>query len=186
MINLLLDLDNTLISSLAADEEKKSHKQRMEKYTWEDMSGYYKVFERPGLQPFLDFIFANFNVSVWTAASKVYALFIIDKFILAGHPERKLDYIFFSHHCKQSRKKMNTQKKLDMLWSNFGLPYDKKNTYIVDDHPDVYQCQPEKCIKIEPFEFTGRKSHLDSVLQDHIIPKLQSLIDEESASKSPK
>lgn len=177
MINILLDLDNTLISSLAAEEERRSHKRRMSKFRWEDMSGYYKVFERPGLQPFLDYLFANFNVSVWTAASKIYALFIIDKFILQGHPERKLDYIFFSHHCRQSRKKMNTQKKLDMIWSQFGIGYNKDATFIIDDHPEVFDSQPSRCIKIEPFEFTGRKSHLDDNLQRVILPKLKKLIE---------
>ena len=51
----------------------------------EKKDGHYKVFERPGLQEFLDYLFANFNVSVWTAASKSYALFIIDKYAGAGY-----------------------------------------------------------------------------------------------------
>ena len=42
-----------------------------------DFDYYYVVFERPYLQSFLDYIFDKFNVYVWTAASKDYALYII-------------------------------------------------------------------------------------------------------------
>lgn len=176
-MNILLDLDNTLISSLSSDEEQPYHKKHMKKYKWKDMDGYYKVFERPGLQNFLDFLFKNFNVSVWTAASKSYALFIIDHFLLTGHPERKLDYIFFSHHCKQSKKHMASQKHLDMLWSEFNLAgYDKNNTFIIDDHPEVYSTQPNRCIKVHPFEFDDKYSYKDKELEGKVIPTLKGLL----------
>lgn len=177
-INILLDLDNTLISSLSTSEEKKRYRKRMDKYRWEDMDGYYKVFERPGLQPFLDFLFKNFNVSVWTAASKTYALFIIDKFLLNGKPERKLDYIFFSHHCRRSKRVKSSQKSLDILEQEFHLSkYKKKHTYIIDDHPEVYETQPERCIQIKPFEFVSSKSYRDRELVDVIQPKLEKLLE---------
>ena len=77
MINILLDLDQTCISaeSLDGDEpefnyQNPKHLKKAQKYRYEDMDGYYMVFERPGLQEFLDFLFKNFNVSIWTAASK--------------------------------------------------------------------------------------------------------------------
>lgn len=175
-INILLDLDNTLISSLSSEEERKKFKKKYPKFRWENMDNYYKVFERPGLQKFLDFLFKNFNVSIWTAASKSYALFIIDKFILQNHPERKLDYIFFSYHCKLSRKLKHSQKDLSLLWNKFNLKgYEKKNTFIIDDHPEVYDVQPNNCIQIEPFEFQDKNSHLDKELFNVIIPELTHL-----------
>jgi TFIIF-interacting CTD phosphatase-like protein len=174
-INILLDLDNTLISSLAKHEEKKNHKPRMKQFRWENMEGVYKVFERPGLQFFLDYLFDNFNVSVWTAASKSYALFIIDKFILTN-PRRKLDYIFFSHHCKRSKKLKATQKSLQLLKDEFNLPiFDLNSTYIIDDHPEVYKAQPDQCIHIKPFEFTERQSFNDDEFEKTIKPRLQQI-----------
>lgn len=174
-INILLDLDNTLISSLAEHEEKKNHRPRMKQFRWEDMEGVYKVFERPGLQNFLDYLFDNFNVSIWTAASKSYALFIIDKFVLTN-PNRTLDYIFFSHHCKRSKKLKATQKCLQLLKDEFNLPiFDLNLTYIIDDHPDVYKAQPDQCIHIKPFEFTERQSFNDSELEKTIKPRLQQI-----------
>ena len=176
-MNILLDLDNTLVSSLAFDEEKPHHRKHMKHYTWKDMEGYYKVFERPGLQPFLTFLFKHFNVSVWTAASKSYALFIIDHFLFEGHPERKLDYVFFAHHCKQSRKRMASQKHLAMLWSEFKLKgYRPDNTFIIDDHPKVYAAQPERCIKVRPFEFTDKQSYKDNELTGNVVPFLKRIL----------
>ena len=175
-INILLDLDNTLISSLAKHEEKKIHRPRMKQFRWKNMEGAYKVFERPGLQDFLDYLFRHFNVSVWTAASKSYALFIIDEFILTK-PNRTLDYVFFSHHCKRSKKIKSTQKSLHLLKDEFNLiNYDTDSTYIIDDHPEVYSAQPDRCIQIKAFEFTDRQSYNDNELQETIKPKLEILL----------
>ena len=93
---LFLDLDQTIISAEASEDFNfVKHHKKIKKFHYENMEGYYLIFSRPNLQEFLDYIFKNFNVSVWTAASKDYALFIIDKIILKDLPERKLDYIFF-------------------------------------------------------------------------------------------
>jgi TFIIF-interacting CTD phosphatase-like protein len=174
-IHILLDLDNTLISSISKEEENPVYKPRMKFFTWKEMEGYYKIFERPGLQTFLDFLFENFNVSIWTAASKTYALFIINNFILIN-PERRLKYIFFSHHCKHSKKTKKTQKSIQMLVDEYGLQEFSKNSYIIDDHPEVFEAQPDKCLHVKAFEFTDRKSFEDIELEKEILPKLKALI----------
>lgn len=176
-INIVLDLDNTLISSLSKDEETDVLKPRMKQFRWENMEGVYKVFERPGLQEFLDFLFDNFSVSIWTAASKSYALFIIDKFILNNMSNRKLACILYSHHCKKSKKLTKKQKSLKILQSHFTmLNYDMNKTYIIDDHPEVYQCQPQNCIHIKPFNFSDRQSFKDDELLKVVKPKLEKLL----------
>ena len=114
--NLLLDLDQTMISAEADEEyDFKKYKEKSKLFEFNDMDGYYLVFARPGLQEFLDYIFKNFNVSIWTAASKDYALFIIEKMILVGKKERKLDWIFFSYHCDVSKKHKKGSKDLSIL-----------------------------------------------------------------------
>lgn len=175
--NIFLDLDNTIISSLSKDEERPIMRPRMKKFKYHNMEGVYKVFERPGLQEFLDYLFRNFNVSIWTAASKSYALFIIDKFILENHPERTLDYILFSHHCRDSKKIKRSQKSLEILKHLYKLNYDLNSTYIIDDHPEVYKAQPDKCIQVKAFEFTDRKSFNDTELKE-VQKKLEKLIRE--------
>jgi hypothetical protein len=71
------------------------------------MENYYIIFERPGLQQFLTFLFKNFNVSIWTAASKDYALFIIDKIIIAGNKNRKIDNNSDKCNCNKIIRKIN-------------------------------------------------------------------------------
>lgn len=166
--NVILDLDQTLISAEPTEEcDLKKCKEKARNFKFHDMDGYYVVFERPGLQKFLDFLFANFNVSVWTAASKDYALFVIDKILIGKNKDRKLDYIFFSYHCDISKKKKNGSKCLSMLWDVYNLPgYDEKNTVIIDDYDEVHRTQNNNCLIAIPFEFTKENSHKDNYLEN--------------------
>jgi TFIIF-interacting CTD phosphatase-like protein len=166
-INIILDLDNTLISAVSEDEERKIKPiltNRMQDFQWKDMDGAYKIFARPHLQEFLTFLFSKFNVSVWTAASKSYALFIIDEFVIAGKSNRTLDYILFSHHCRESKRHNLCQKSLEMLESTFPMKYNLADTFIIDDHHEVYSSQPTNCIKIKPFEISKESAKTDREL----------------------
>jgi len=165
--NVLLDLDQTLISAEAEEEyDFVKNREKAKKFDFHDMDGYYIVFERPGLQKFLDFIFENFNVSIWTAASKDYAIFIINKIILQNKPERHLDWIFFSYHCNISKKLLNGTKDLNILWTMYNIAnYSTENTLIIDDYDEVYNTQNNNCIIAVPFEFTDDDSDKDQYLQ---------------------
>lgn len=176
MINIVLDLDQTLISSELKNEvDMFPDREKISKFTKSNMDDYYIVFERPHLQVFLDFLFSNFDVSVWTAASKGYALFVIQNHILKNHPERKLDNIFFDYHCKLSRKMRRNSKSLTMLWKHLELQgYDKSNTYILDDYDSVYKHQPDNTIIAKDFEFFEKNSENDVFLL-HLIDELKSL-----------
>lgn len=174
---LVLDLDQTLISAEASEElDFNKYKDKSKKFRSDDMDGYYMVYSRPYLQEFLDYIFKEFNVTIWTAASKDYALFIIEKIILNNVPERKLDFIFFSYHCDLSKKKKKHSKELCMLWDIHNLPgYTNKNTVIIDDYKaDVHKCQPNNCIIAPPFEFPQEGSENDTFLKD-VIPQLTKM-----------
>jgi TFIIF-interacting CTD phosphatase-like protein len=161
--NLIFDLDETIISAISRDEfDSQKHTKLFKIFDMKDMDGYYYVFSRPGLQELLDYVFKNFNVSVWTAASKDYALFIIDKIILCK-PERKLDYIFFSYHCDVSKNRKNGIKDLSILWDIYNLNnYNKYNTIIVDDNADVNATG--YCIPIKEFIATDDNSEDDDYL----------------------
>ena len=174
---LVLDLDQTVISAEASEDLNfKKYKEKSKLFRSDDMDGYYMVFSRPHLQEFLDYAFKHFNVTIWTAASKDYALFIIEKIILNNQPERKLDFIFFSYHCDLSKKIKKYSKELCMLWDIHKLPgYTAKNTVILDDYKaDVHKCQTNNCIIAPPFEFTEKGSENDTFLID-IIPKLDKM-----------
>lgn len=180
-INILLDLDQTIISAESTTEEFdwKKHGNKAKKFKYKDMDGYYIIFERPGLEKFLSFLFANFNVSVWTAASKDYALFIVEKIILRGKKNRRIDWIFFSYHCDISKRIKNGTKDLSILWEEYNIiGYTKNNTVIIDDYNEVYKTQPNNCIVAFPFEFTDNGSENDdyfSRLQPQLIVMKKSI-----------
>lgn len=167
-LNIILDLDQTIISSESIDEfDLKKNIDKASKFTYYDMDGYYTVFERPGLQDFLDYLFENFNVSVWTAASKDYALFIIDKIILKNKAGRKLDWFFFSYHCDISKKVKKNTKNLSLLWEKFQIAgYNKNNTIIIDDYDEVFNTQINNCVIAKPFEFNDVNSENDKYLRN--------------------
>jgi TFIIF-interacting CTD phosphatase-like protein len=175
---LILDLDETIIYSISREEKKdlsKDDKDKLKLMTTHKMDGgYYTVIERPGLQEFLDFAFANFNVSVWTAASKDYALFIVDHIILKDDKSRELDWILFSYHCDVSFEETGNIKDLRLVWDTYKMDgYVKSNTIIMDDHPDVYSAQKKNCIFMYPFKLDNKDSTEDDFLVK-LVPYLEA------------
>ena len=168
--NIILDLDETLINSIIPGELLYSNKgnifKKKEKlFTHHMMDVDFIVVERPHLQTFLDFIFKNYNVSVWTAASKSYALFIIENILLKSNKKRKLDYILYDSHCNYSKHNTNCIKQLEQL---FHLPnYNRRNTLIIDDNDEVSegnQSIDNKIIHIKKFSFFNNDSENDTEL----------------------
>lgn len=164
-INIILDLDNTVICAEALDEyDVKKHKEKAKKFKYENMEDYYIIFQRPFLQEFLDYIFKHFNVSVWTAASKDYALFIIEKILLKNN--RKINWVFFNYHCDISKKIKKGTKDLSILWDIYKIPnFNKNNTIIIDDYDEVYKTQKNNTIIAKEFQFHDEDSHDDDFLQ---------------------
>lgn len=166
-INIILDLDNTLISAIDDEDARNMDIELLYRqqraFEWMYMDNDFKIFFRPGLQEFLCWLFKHFNVSVWTAASQSYAIFIIDNIILT-RPERKLDFILWSDHCKTSKSMYRHNKCIDMLSEIIPDEYRPDRTFIIDDLPEVYMSQPTKCIHIRPFDVTDPESVNDTEL----------------------
>ena len=185
-MNVFLDLDATVIwSGLLQQEEDEefynieSNKKKARGFRFENMDGIYVIFERPGLQEFLNFLFNNFNVSVWTAADQMYAIFIIEKFIINKHPSRKINYAFFNYHVNKAFEIKNGQKDLSLIWDIYKIPgYNKNNTFIIDDNTSVFETQPENCIIAPQFVFTDSNSN-----EDNFLPKLTILLKEMKKGK---
>ena len=173
--NVILDIDETMISAYPTEEldiENPKIKAKSVKFTLHNMDDYYVVFERPNLQHFLDYVFANFNVSIWSAASKDYVLYVIQNIILTK-PKRKLDYILYSYHCSVSKKIKKTSKSLRLLFDTFKLPnYTISNTIIIDDLNAVCNVQKCNCINIKAFKMLDDDSEKDKELKI-LIDKLK-------------
>lgn len=168
--NVILDLDETIINSIPTDEKCDG---RIKAFKMYDMKDYYLIFERPNVQDFLTELFSKYNVSVWTAATKLYALFVIEKVILRN--DRKLDLILFSNHCDYSNKKYKGGKDLDLLFKALPERYSYDNTIIVDDQSYVKKVQPDNCYQIKQFKVNDENSH-----NDRELDKVLSYLDKKS------
>lgn len=167
MFNVFLDLDNTIINSLEPEEIEnlgvKSQK-RLKLFQSEPLDDDYVVFLRPKLQKFLDFLFKNFNVSVWTAGSKAYMTFIVDKIILIK-PERKLDLVLNDVHCDYATKNLGCIKNLSYLWKVAQLPgYYEWNTFLIDDLEEIYLNDKKHVMRAKSFEVLENDSENDRFL----------------------
>ena len=159
--NIILDLDLTLICSIEINDRSNIDSS----LEYKEMKNYYRIYSRPHLQTFLSYIFSNYNVSVWTAASKDYAMFVIKNFILAPDPSRKFQWIFFSYHCEESKKSTGFSKKIDFLKKDCKIKnITTNNSLIIDDNMDVYDCQKDNCYLIKPFECQYKGSSTDTEL----------------------
>tara|TARA_E500000331_G_C17125392_1_gene655767 strand:+ start:93 stop:881 length:789 start_codon:yes stop_codon:yes gene_type:complete len=135
--NVIIDLDNTIISCITNNQKNSSIISSLtSKYTSyhklvEHNTTKYIIFERNNLKSFLDYIFENFNVSIWTAATRRYSSFVIQN-VFKG---RNIDYIFFDYHVDLSKKLYDQNPKhLNLLFDTFQLPnYNINNTILVDN-----------------------------------------------------
>ena len=179
-LNVLLDLDNTIINSLSMPYElKRVSQEYQDKIKYHDMEGQYRIFERPYLQVFLDYLFANYDVSIFTAADKEYALFIYDNIIKKPDPQRKIHYLFSGYHSDISEILYDSPKDLKLLWDQFNIANFKPcNTIIVDDLYDVYCANPDNCVRAPKFEILNNKkvnlkSHMDVFLISKAIRDIE-------------
>ena len=141
-LTLVVDLDETLIKSMDR-KQARSHQEQaavlkklgLGPY---DMAGHYAVWERPGLQPFLDFIFHNFNVVIWTAASKDYCGFIVNRIVCPiEKPKRQLSLCLWADHGEASEREYQSPKSLDWLWGIMklkGYEMNEHNCLGLDDY----------------------------------------------------
>lgn len=171
--NLILDLDNTIISSLTKEEYTKRKIDPKVKFT-SVCDGLYYTLGRPYLDEFLKYIFQHFNVSVWTAASKDYAIEIIKKYIIKGNKNRKLKSFLYDVHCKESIDNINpkTPKDLRYLFSNKKTGYNKDNTVIIDDLKDVIKYNKKNVIDSEYFD-ASKKDALKDIFLLNLIKDLK-------------
>jgi len=152
--NLVLDIDNTLISTVSktlVDSIKESGQNIPLHYIINDEIKEMVIYPRPYLQNFLDFVFQHYNVSIFTAAETNYALYVIQNLILQAKSNRKLDFIMTYPHYKNCIYLYEKHKYIDYITSK-NSSYTIENTKILDDSILVAMSNPDNIIKAEPFE----------------------------------
>jgi TFIIF-interacting CTD phosphatase-like protein len=178
-MNVILDLDNTIINALDDSDRKKLSGDFSNNFKHRDMIPFFRIYARPHLDKFLDYLFANFNVAIMTAAEKDYALFIIENFILTK-PERKIEFIFFRYQVELSREIYGGVKDLRIIWDLFQVSgFTKQNTIILDDLDMVYETNPHNTLRIKGFfivdEENGKVNY--DMKDDDELLKIMSKLD---------
>lgn len=156
--NIVLDLDNTLVSTVSKTEMLKIlapeevQKIPLHFITYDnDML----IYIRPYLQEFLDFLFENYNVSIFTASESNYAYYIIKSLILDDKPNRKLDFIMTFPHYQNCLDIYIKHKYIGYITSKYPL-YTEETTRIIDDNPVVWYSNPNNTIRANPFDLITR------------------------------
>lgn len=137
---LILDLDETLIY---ATEEKLEREA--------DFSvGQYCVCKRPFLNEFLEFCFENFDVAVWTTATKSYAEEIL-KVILKK--DQTLQFLWTRERCTFA---FDTEERehfyVKRMYKIRRCGYKLESVIVVDDSPNVWQSSYGNLVHINKFE----------------------------------
>lgn len=166
LTHVLLDLDETLICSTRSEMPLDTENYKRVKHLTHYVNEPFVIFERPFLQEFLDYIFSHYKVSIFTASSKDYCLFIVDKFLLTK-PERNIEFVFFSYHCEISEKRYaGNNKRLKLLTHDFDLQdlFDLSSTVLIDDREHWAIDQPDLVINVKPFNIEEKDSENDMEL----------------------
>ena len=164
-LNVILDLDNTIINTVGLDID--SNLINKFEYIIYQVNTFDRalIFKRPHLDEFLDWLFENCNVSVFTHADKDYAMFVVDNFICKGKTNRKLDFIFYRYHVELGLELYKGYKDLRLLWNDFKIfDFYPINTVIIDDNLLVKRTNRFNCLNIKPFD-----ASIESVKDKHLL-----------------
>ena len=150
---IILDIDNTIMTSY---DESEINIDLLKKYNLnfiKDKNIYF--VERPHIQTLLDFVFKYFNVIIWTAATRSYALQVI-KHIILNKPNRKIELLLSRDICNFSFKKYQNMKQLKLLWIDLNLTHlNESNVLLIDDLYNNCKYQEKNCIWIPPFDINN-------------------------------
>ena len=165
--NIILDIDHTLIHTvnpleLAQMESKDLLPESLFNCPYYKLNDLALVFQRPHLSEFLDFLFANYNVAIWSAGSSDYVNAIVDTFI---RTEKRIpSFVMTRDDLIESGQSF---KDLDYVYEKYPLfqPY---NTLIIDDLPDNVFSQVDNSILIPPFNVFNEECMNDNALLELI------------------
>ena len=149
MLNIVLDLDETIINTLIVDKKELPGLLNQElcigSFTFDnDDKFHYIVFVRPNLYDFLNYLDDNFNIYIYTNASQEYAINAINLI--------SKNITYFSIKKIQSRIMNNGNVILKTLKTLNNIGLTKSNTLIIDDRSDVWDIEFHDIIlQIDPY-----------------------------------
>jgi RNA polymerase II subunit A small phosphatase-like protein len=180
---LILDLDETLIHSEEFPRTKESKEKFDFKVHCEGDDYWFMTKKRPFLKEFIEYIFNNFDIGIWTASTRDYASLVLKNI---GIDESKLKFFYTRENCTL-RLDYNTNsyygiKNLQKLKKrSWAKPYTTKvgqmreldRVLIVDDIVDTAVNNYSNLVLIKPFYFNEDDTELLK-----LISYLQKIKDE--------
>lgn len=170
---IVLDLDETLISSWGPYEKELTENwDRISRsgmkitclYEKDEKTTAFYVFHRPHLEEFLDFLFRNFNVVVWTAATSDYACEVVEKVFKSPNGEPLVPYMILTRdHDEEARRQYGGSKDLRYIWRS-SLPFVPEATFIVDNLDKVVNHQICHGYMADEFDATHLGAEKDTFL----------------------
>lgn len=168
-LNVVLDIDETFVHYLKKAKLAEIPSNNSDKYDYEKTSAGAFVL-RPYLKEFLEYLFDNCTVSLWTWSEKEYAEGMAD--IIYGLVKKRPAHIFHDIHAEKSGGPLGDKnddghgqsKDLNMLWYGSKAQhiepirgFHECNTILIDDLPSnsVNSSNRKNSITIAPFALFG-------------------------------
>lgn len=165
--NILLDIDHTLVHTLTMDQFNEiplDFMLQLDIVFFNNENINIAIILRPFVREFLHFLFQNYTVGIFTAGNAAYAEIIIEK-IFNHNPVIALN----SEDIIISQERYPGYKNLKYVYDIIPT-FNKFNTIIIDDHPEVFDSNKRNCIKIKPFEVINENNIINiDCLQDKVL-----------------
>ena len=176
--NIVLDIDQTLLEAndkihnpLNSYRRETNVSSAASTLSTPSISDEYVFTLRPYLAPFLNFLFENFNVGIWTAADTTYAQYVVDS-IIFPLTHRKPQFVLSRPDFDDCLAKGMGYKNLAYLAQRYPQ-FNYNNTIIIDDFDHVKMTNRARCIAIPKF-FAALKSNDTALLS--LINALKSVV----------
>jgi TFIIF-interacting CTD phosphatase-like protein len=144
---LIVDLDATLVHTIENSTMTASRIPSLASFIvqLEGNTQPMLVYIRPYAPQFLAWAFLNYKVIFWTAATRQYALAVLQGLLT---PSAAAAAILFSRQTTEICEKLTGHHKLISFISNY---IDEEPALIIDDRQEVYNSQPLNAYRIAPF-----------------------------------
>jgi len=137
---VILDMNNFLVWRLFDAELEKNRPLYAPILHHAAHLGQHMTWRRKGLDEFIDFLLANFDVAVWSSAWQKNVTLLCDH--VFGDKRDQLIFEFDQTHCgvvkphpTPGETKPLFIKNLDTVWREFPGVYTRENTLMIDDSP---------------------------------------------------
>ena len=179
-LNLILDLDNTLILAKKFNINYETNKINLQKKkykknlltTFQLNDFFYFIYKRCYLKYFLILANINFNLFIFTNSKKIYANKIINK-LYELYPELNLINIITNDENKSYIKSLQriNQLNTDNICIEENYNCLKKNSIIIDDCNKLWPFDSENIYNIIPFLKESNDNYLIELIQNLLIIK---------------